>query len=177
MQEVVQLQREHCGTVENIEAVSKKLQTAEEGQKQMVSFMARLLGQMKQMMKPEGLIDSPRTITGRKRFVKHGLKYPYNLEETGMDERVTLCSVETEDRLPPVPEGKKYFASSSSVEGEDVWSTGLGDAAGMTSSSHELWGDRGDVWPDIDPLHAATSSDMEMWMGHDSSYGEPADYL
>ncbi|VFQ88045.1 unnamed protein product [Cuscuta campestris] len=79
MQEVMELQKEQLGTVEDLEVVNKKLQAAEEGQKQMVSFMARLLGQMKKMKEPNAIIAPPRTTTGRmKRFAKH------NPKEAGM---------------------------------------------------------------------------------------------
>ncbi|VFQ79774.1 unnamed protein product [Cuscuta campestris] len=79
MQEVMELQKEQLGTVQDLEVVNKKLQAAEEGQKQMVSFMARLLGQMKKMKEPNAIIAPPRTTMGRmKRFAKHSPK------ETGM---------------------------------------------------------------------------------------------
>lgn len=43
MQEVVELQQQHCGTAQHAEAVHQRLQAAEQRQKQMVSFMAKLL--------------------------------------------------------------------------------------------------------------------------------------
>ncbi|KAJ4970845.1 hypothetical protein NE237_003944 [Protea cynaroides] len=43
MQEVVNLQQEHRGTAEQLEAMKQRLQTAEQRQKQMVSFVAKLL--------------------------------------------------------------------------------------------------------------------------------------
>ncbi|XP_030453761.1 heat stress transcription factor A-3 isoform X1 [Syzygium oleosum] len=43
MQEVVELQQQHRGTAHHAEAVNQRLQAAEQRQKQMVSFMAKLL--------------------------------------------------------------------------------------------------------------------------------------
>ncbi|KAJ4977551.1 hypothetical protein NE237_008331 [Protea cynaroides] len=43
MQEVVKLQQEHCGTAQRLAATKQRLQTAEQRQKQMVSFLAKLL--------------------------------------------------------------------------------------------------------------------------------------
>ncbi|KAA8516671.1 hypothetical protein F0562_016823 [Nyssa sinensis] len=43
MQEVIELQQQQRGTVQHMEAVNEKLQAAEQRQKQMVSFLAKLL--------------------------------------------------------------------------------------------------------------------------------------
>ncbi|XP_042489186.1 heat stress transcription factor A-3-like [Macadamia integrifolia] len=43
MQEIVKLQQGHCGAAQQLEAVKQRLQTAEKRQKQMVSFLPKLL--------------------------------------------------------------------------------------------------------------------------------------
>ncbi|XP_022767163.1 heat stress transcription factor A-3-like [Durio zibethinus] len=73
MQEVVELQQQHCGTAHHMEAVNQRLQSAEQRQKQMVSFLAKLfqnpafLARLRQK-KEQGEIDSPRM---RRKFVRH----------------------------------------------------------------------------------------------------------
>lgn len=69
MQEVIELQQQQRGTVQHMRAVNEKLQAAEQRQKQMVSFLAKVfqnpsfLARLKQKN-----IDSPRTM---RKFVKH----------------------------------------------------------------------------------------------------------
>ncbi|XP_059305995.1 heat stress transcription factor A-3 [Lycium ferocissimum] len=73
MQEVVELQQQQRGTVQQMEAVNDKLQAAEQRQKQMVSFLAKVFQNPTflariQQMKEQGKITSPRTT---RKFVKH----------------------------------------------------------------------------------------------------------
>ncbi|OIT01472.1 heat stress transcription factor a-3 [Nicotiana attenuata] len=73
MQDVVELQQQQRGTVQQMEAVNEKLQAAELRQKQMVSFLAKVfqnpafLARLRQMKEQEK-ITSPRTM---RKFVKH----------------------------------------------------------------------------------------------------------
>ncbi|KAF2307577.1 hypothetical protein GH714_029876 [Hevea brasiliensis] len=73
MQEVVELQQQQHGAVHHIEAVNQRLQGAEQRQKQMISFLARLfqnpsfLARLRQNKK-QGDIGSSRM---KKKFVKH----------------------------------------------------------------------------------------------------------
>ncbi|XP_038697399.1 heat stress transcription factor A-3-like isoform X2 [Tripterygium wilfordii] len=73
MQEVKELQQQNQGTVQHVEAVNKRLLAAEQRQKQMLSFLAKLfqnpafLARLRQKGEPESL-GSPRM---RRQFVKH----------------------------------------------------------------------------------------------------------
>ncbi|KAK8557037.1 hypothetical protein V6N13_035142 [Hibiscus sabdariffa] len=73
MQEVVELQQEQQGTARHVEVVNKRLQSAEQRQKQMVSFLAKLfqnpafLARLRQK-KEQGEIGSPKM---RRKLVKH----------------------------------------------------------------------------------------------------------
>ncbi|XP_052874591.1 heat stress transcription factor A-3 [Gossypium arboreum] len=75
MQEVVELQQEQQGTARHVEVVNQRLQSAEQRQKQMVSFLAKLfqnpafLARLRQK-KEQGEISSSRM---RRKFVKHQL--------------------------------------------------------------------------------------------------------
>ncbi|XP_042477467.1 heat stress transcription factor A-3-like [Macadamia integrifolia] len=78
MQEVVTLQQEHCGTSQRLEAMKQRLQTAEQRQKQMVSFLAKLLQNpaflarlQKKAERKE--IGSPRVI---RKFIKQQQQQP-----------------------------------------------------------------------------------------------------
>ncbi|XAR69702.1 hypothetical protein NMG60_11001402 [Bertholletia excelsa] len=81
MQEVVELQKQHHGTIQDMEAVNEKLQAAERRQKQMVSFLAKLfqnpdfIARLRQ--KEQGAIASPRTA---RKFVKH---HPHESGQSG----------------------------------------------------------------------------------------------
>ncbi|XP_074379158.1 heat stress transcription factor A-3 [Apium graveolens] len=72
MQEVIELQQQHCGTIQHMEAVNEKLQAAEQKQKKMVSFLAKVFHNPAFMAhlqpKDQRSIMSPKTA---KKFVKH----------------------------------------------------------------------------------------------------------
>lgn len=78
MQEVVELQQQQRGTIHHMGAVNERLQSAEQRQKQMVSFLAKLLQNPAflarlQQKKEQREIGSPRV---RRKFVKqpqHGM--------------------------------------------------------------------------------------------------------
>ncbi|XP_022747281.1 heat stress transcription factor A-3-like [Durio zibethinus] len=82
MQEVVELQQEHRGTARHVEVVNQRLQSAEQRQKQMVSFLGKLfqnpafLSRLRQK-KEKGEIGSP---TIRRKFVRHQQLEPANSE-------------------------------------------------------------------------------------------------
>ncbi|KAK8600435.1 hypothetical protein V6N13_059784 [Hibiscus sabdariffa] len=73
MQEVLELQQEQQGTTLHVEVVNKRLQSAEQRQRQMVSFLAKLLqspaflARLRQK-KERGEIGSPRV---QRKFLKH----------------------------------------------------------------------------------------------------------
>ncbi|KAK6942658.1 Heat shock factor (HSF)-type, DNA-binding [Dillenia turbinata] len=73
MQEVVELQQQHKGTVCHMEIVNQRLKEAEERQTQMVSFLAKVLQNPEflarlRQQKEKRDIGSPRT---KRKFVKH----------------------------------------------------------------------------------------------------------
>ncbi|KAL3536154.1 hypothetical protein ACH5RR_004615 [Cinchona calisaya] len=73
MQEVFELQQQQRGTIQHVEVVNEKLQAAEDRQKQMVSFMAKLFQNPEflarlQQIKQQKAITSPRTM---RKFLKH----------------------------------------------------------------------------------------------------------
>lgn len=84
MQEVAELQRQQRGTIQHMENVGEKLQAAEQRQKQMVSFLAKVfqnpsfLGRIKQT-KEQRQIASPRTM---RKFVKHQQHGPDGTESS-----------------------------------------------------------------------------------------------
>lgn len=98
MQEVVELQQQQHGTVQQMEAVNEKLQAAEQRQKQMVSFLAKVfqnptfLARLQQM-KEQGKITSPRTM---RKFVKH---QPHDLgrEELSMEGQIVKYRPDFQD--------------------------------------------------------------------------------
>lgn len=73
MQEVVELHQQHRGTASHMEAINQRIHAAEQRQKQMVSFLAKLLqnpaflARLKQK-KEQGEIGSSRM---KRKFVKH----------------------------------------------------------------------------------------------------------
>uniref|UniRef100_A0A9I9E295 HSF-type DNA-binding domain-containing protein n=1 Tax=Cucumis melo TaxID=3656 RepID=A0A9I9E295_CUCME len=72
MQEVVELQQQQKGTAQHVNTVNRRLQSAEQRQKQMISFLAKLLQHPEflfrlQKKKEQKDIDSSRT---KRRFVK-----------------------------------------------------------------------------------------------------------
>ncbi|XP_059667492.1 heat stress transcription factor A-3 [Cornus florida] len=73
MQEMIELQQQQRGTVQHMDVVNERLQAAEQRQKQMVSFLAKLfqnpdfLARLQQK-KEKRSIASPKTM---KKFVKH----------------------------------------------------------------------------------------------------------
>lgn len=81
MQEVVELQQQHRGTASHVEVVNQRLQAAEQRQRHMVSFLAKLLqnpaflARLRQK-KEQGNIESSRL---RRKFVSH---QPHGLSES-----------------------------------------------------------------------------------------------
>ncbi|MCD7468630.1 heat stress transcription factor [Datura stramonium] len=98
MQEVVELQQQQRGTVQQMEAVNEKLQAAEQRQKQMVSFLAKVfqnptfLARLQQM-KEQGKITSPRTM---RKFIKHQPHDPRQ-EESSMEGQIVKYRPDFQD--------------------------------------------------------------------------------
>ncbi|KAJ6407582.1 hypothetical protein OIU84_010964 [Salix udensis] len=89
MQEVIELQQQQSGTVHHVQSVNQRLQAAEQRQKQMVSFLAKLfqnpafLARLKQK-KEQGEIGSSRM---RRKFVKHQ-QHQHALSESSMENKI-----------------------------------------------------------------------------------------
>ncbi|KAJ6381631.1 hypothetical protein OIU77_030332 [Salix suchowensis] len=88
-QEVIELQQQQSGTVHHVQSVNQRLQAAEQRQKQMVSFLAKLfqnpafLARLKQK-KEQGEIGSSRM---RRKFVKHQ-QHQHALSESSMENKI-----------------------------------------------------------------------------------------
>ncbi|KAK4730811.1 hypothetical protein R3W88_023799 [Solanum pinnatisectum] len=99
MQEVVELQQQQCGTVQQMESVNEKLQAAEQRQKQMVSFLAKVLqnptflARVRQM-KEQGEITGPRTM---RKFVKHQPHGPDGVGSSFMEGQIVKVKSEFQD--------------------------------------------------------------------------------
>nr|AAF74563.1 heat stress transcription factor A3 [Solanum peruvianum] len=99
MQEVVELQQQQHGTVQLMESVNEKLQAAEQRQKQMVSFLAKVLqnptflARVRQM-KEQGEITSPRTM---RKFVKHQSHGPDGVGSSSMEGQIVKFRSDFQD--------------------------------------------------------------------------------
>lgn len=87
MQEVVELQQQQRGTIQQMESVGEKLQAAEHRQKQMVSFLAKVfqnpgfLGRLRET-KEQRQITSPRAM---RKFVKHHQQELGEMDKSSID--------------------------------------------------------------------------------------------
>ncbi|KAM3341316.1 heat stress transcription factor A-3 [Capsicum galapagoense] len=98
MQEVVELQQQQRGTVQQMESVNEKLVAAEQKQKQMVSFLAKVFqnptffGRIRQM-KEQGEITSSRTM---RKFIKHQ-PHDSSREESSMEGQIVKYRPDFQD--------------------------------------------------------------------------------
>ncbi|CAN4117218.1 unnamed protein product [Withania somnifera] len=147
MLEVVELQKR--GTVQQMEAVNEKFQAAEHGQKQKVSFLAKVFQNPTfmarlQQMKEQGKIPSPRTM---KKFTKHQ-PHDRGREESSMEgqrvkyrpdfQDLATC-FESSDFSPFVVQQLQepgLGAETISSKGGTVASEGLTVAHELLQSSH-----------------------------------------
>lgn len=87
MQEVVELQQQQRGTIQQMESVGEKLQAAEHRQKQMVSFLAKVfqnpgfLGRLRET-KEQRQITSPRAM---RKFVRHQQQELGEMDKSSID--------------------------------------------------------------------------------------------
>lgn len=99
MQEVVELQQQQRGTVQQMESVNEKLQAAEQRQKQMVSFLAKVfqnptfLARLWQM-KDQGEITYPRIM---RKFVKHQPHEPDRVGSSSMEGQIVKYRSDFQD--------------------------------------------------------------------------------
>ncbi|CAN4121423.1 unnamed protein product [Withania somnifera] len=125
MQEVVELQQQQRGTVQQMEAVNEKLQAAEHRQKQMVSFLAKVFQNPTfmarlQQMKEQGKITSPKTM---RKFIKHQRHDPSS-EESSKEGQIVKYRPDFQDLAT-------YFESSDAnpVVDQQLLESGLGAKA------------------------------------------------
>ncbi|KAF5473613.1 hypothetical protein F2P56_010213 [Juglans regia] len=124
MQEVVELQQQQQGTIHHMEAVNQRLQTAEQRQKQMVSFLAKLVQNPAflarlQQQKVKGEIGSSRV---RRKFVKQH-QYEMGKSDSSMEGRTVkyqpdwrhLITPSVAQDLNPVPAGKSQDSLSQDM--------------------------------------------------------------
>ncbi|CAI9097822.1 OLC1v1034319C1 [Oldenlandia corymbosa var. corymbosa] len=102
MQELAELQRQQRGTFQHMEAVNEKLQAAENRQKQMVSFMAKLLQNPAfvahlQQMKQQKEITSPRTM---RKFLRHHQQQETGKANSSMEGQIVKFSPDSLDIFP-----------------------------------------------------------------------------
>lgn len=137
MQEVIELQKQQSGTVHDVQSVNQRLQAAEQRQKQMVSFLAKLfqnpafLTRLKQK-KEQGEIGSSRM---KRKFVKHQQhqhQHQHALPESSMEgqimrympdrRNITLSSVVPDTNPASIDQSPDYVS-------EGMVGLGLGSEA------------------------------------------------
>ncbi|GMY25125.1 heat stress transcription factor A-3 isoform X1 [Fagus crenata] len=117
MQEVVELQQQHRGTINHMEAVNQRLQSAEHRQKDMVSFLAKLLqnpafiDRLKQK-KEQRKIDSPRV---RRKFVKQH-QHEMSKSDSSMEGQIMKYQPDWR-HLIPVEQSQDYVSSGMVTTG------------------------------------------------------------
>lgn len=126
MQEVIELQQQHRGTIQHMEAVNEKLQAAEQKQKQMVSFLAKVFQNPAFLarLQPKGRrsIMSPKTA---KKFVKQNKQAMLSLSAAGQivkdqDDLENLATTSENPHLIPVAAKQiAHFSSEDKVENLD----------------------------------------------------------
>ncbi|XP_059463613.1 heat stress transcription factor A-3 isoform X2 [Corylus avellana] len=167
MQEVAELQQQQWGTFHHMESVNQKLQSAEQRQNQMVSFVAKLLQNPAflarlQQKKEQREIGSPRV---KRKFVKQH-QHEMGKSESSMEEQLVkyqpdcrqliIPSAAPEVYPVPVEQSEDYFSQEeiskekafselspgieNIIKQEDIWSMGFDASTTMPSSSSELWG-------------------------------------
>lgn len=116
MQEVVELQQQHRGTMHHMEAVNERLQSAEQRQQQMISFLTKMLRNpafldLLKQKKEQRKIDSPRV---RRKFVKQH-QHKIGKADSSMDGQIVKYQPDWElplglDLNPPVEHSQDYLS-------------------------------------------------------------------
>lgn len=123
IQEVSELQQQHHGTVQHMETMNEKLLVAEQRQKQMVSFLAKLLQNpvflaRLQQKKEQRTIASPKT---KRKFVKHQQHEPHKLQSSEESQivkyRTELGNLTTTPDLSPT--GAKEISDLNMTRGTE----------------------------------------------------------
>ena len=116
MQEVVELQQQHRGTMHHMEAVNERLQSAEQRQQQMISFLTKMLRNpafldLLKQKKEQRKIDSPRV---RRKFVKQH-QHEIGKADSSMDGQIVKYQPDWGlplglDLNPPVEHSQDYLS-------------------------------------------------------------------
>lgn len=116
MQEVVELQQQHRGTMHHMEAVNERLESAEQRQQQMISFLTKMLRNpafldLLKQKKEQRKIDSPRV---RRKFVKQH-QHKIGKADSSMDGQIVKYQPDWElplglDLNPPVEHSQDYLS-------------------------------------------------------------------
>ncbi|KAK4582929.1 hypothetical protein RGQ29_025912 [Quercus rubra] len=116
MQEVVELQQQHRGTMHHMEAVNERLQSAEQRQQQMISFLTKMLRNpafldLLKQKKEQRKIDSPRV---RRKFVKQH-QHEIGKADSSMDGQLVKYQPDWGlplglDLNPPVEHSQDYLS-------------------------------------------------------------------
>ncbi|XP_050243427.1 heat stress transcription factor A-6a isoform X2 [Quercus robur] len=120
MQEVVELQQQHRGTMHHMEAVNERLQSAEQRQQQMISFLTKMLQnpaflELLRQKKEQRKIDSPRV---RRKFVKQH-QHEIGKADSSMDGQIVKYQADWGlpfvpssglDLNPPVEHSQDYLS-------------------------------------------------------------------
>ncbi|XP_019058407.1 PREDICTED: heat stress transcription factor A-3 isoform X2 [Tarenaya hassleriana] len=140
IEEVVELQQQHRGTARHMDTVNQRLQAAEQRQKQMLSFLAKLfqnpsLLERLRSRRGGGALGSSSCSKMRRKFIKHqqhnegskldsptgteGQLEKYTADDTGMMVTNTDLSIAEEEVLPfPLAEQFSGQGASSSGTGQ-----------------------------------------------------------
>ena len=124
MQEVAELQQQQQGTFHRMDSVNQRLQSAEQGQKQMVSFVAKLLQNPPflarlQQKKEQREIGSPRV---KRKFVKQH-QHEMGKSDSSVEEQVVKYQPDWRQLIIPSPAPEVYTVPVE--QSEDYYSQGM----------------------------------------------------
>lgn len=129
MQEVVELQQQHRGTMHDMEAVNERLQSAEQRQQQMISFLTKMLQNpafldLLKKKKEQRKIDFPRV---RRKFVKQH-QHEIGKADSSVDGQIVKFQPDWGlplglDLNPPVEHSQDYLSPGTVTTLEEM---GLG---------------------------------------------------
>lgn len=129
MQEVVELQQQHRGTMHDMEAVNERLQSAEQRQQQMIIFLTKMLQNpafldLLKKKKEQRKIDSPRV---RRKFVKQH-QHEIGKADSSVDGQIVKFQPDWGlplglDLNPPVEHSQDYLSPGTVTTLEEM---GLG---------------------------------------------------
>lgn len=158
MEEMVELQQQNRGTARHVDTVNQRLKAAEQRQKQMLSFLAKLF-------QNPGFLDRLKNLKGegggggggalgfgkaRKKFIKHSPTEGEIVKYEADDWERLLMSEEETENVPlssqgmmtsTDPKGKNLMNPSEEEEEEMMtWSMGFDTTTIPSFSNEDVWG-------------------------------------